>query len=93
MLPRITEVAPAGRHRLRLSFTDGVTATLDFLPLVSGRGGMLAQLEDEEFFARVRLDPEAGTIIWPNNVDFDPDVLHGMATGADAVSGVVASQG
>jgi hypothetical protein len=28
-------------------------------------------------FRQVRVDEELGTIVWPNGVDMDPDVLHG----------------
>ena len=34
-------------------------------------------LRDPDYFAQVRVDPEAGTIVWPNGVDLDPQVLHG----------------
>jgi hypothetical protein len=27
-------------------------------------------------FNAVRLDPEAGTLVWPNDADFDPAALH-----------------
>jgi hypothetical protein len=90
VLPRITEITLAGGHQLTLSFSDGVQATVDFRPLVFGRGGMLAALEDEAFFSQVRVDSEAGTVVWPNNVDFDPDVLYGMATGIGALPGIAA---
>jgi hypothetical protein len=29
----------------------------------------------------VAVDPEAGTLIWPNEVDLDPDVLYSLVTG------------
>jgi hypothetical protein len=29
----------------------------------------------------VKVDPEAGTIVWPNGVDLCPDVLYSEATG------------
>jgi hypothetical protein len=38
-------------------------------------------LQDIEFFAQVSVDPEAGTLCWPNGVDFCPDVLYAEATG------------
>jgi hypothetical protein len=34
-------------------------------------------LADPDFFARVRLDDELGTVVWPNGADLDPLVLHG----------------
>jgi hypothetical protein len=38
-------------------------------------------LEDAELFKQIQVDPEAGTIVWPNGVDFCPDVLYSLATG------------
>jgi hypothetical protein len=37
-------------------------------------------LHDEAFFARVTIDPEAGTLAWPNGVDLDPDMLYEAAS-------------
>jgi hypothetical protein len=33
--------------------------------------------KDPDYFARVSVDPEAGTVVWPNGLDLAPDVLHG----------------
>ena len=33
--------------------------------------------DDDVLFAQVRVDPETGTVAWPNGADLDPDVLHG----------------
>jgi hypothetical protein len=33
--------------------------------------------QDQQLFRQVRVDPELGTIVWPNGADMDPDVLHG----------------
>jgi hypothetical protein len=92
MFPRITDANHLGGHQLRLTFADGVQATLDFQPMVFRRGGVLAALEDESFFAQVHVNSEAGTVVWPNNVDFDPDVLYGIATGTGALPGIAAVQ-
>jgi hypothetical protein len=48
---------------------------------IVGRGGVFRDLEDVEFFKLVRVDHEAGKIVWPNGVDFCPDVLYNLATG------------
>jgi hypothetical protein len=69
------------RYRLELSFSDGVTGELDFEQRVVGRGGIFRPLEDVSFFGQVMVDPEAGTIVWPNEVDFCPDVLYSLVTG------------
>jgi hypothetical protein len=70
----VTAVEVIGDHRLRLTFADGVAGEVDF----RGREwkGVLAPLADAAFFAQVRVDAEAGTIAWPNGVDFAPEPLY-----------------
>ena len=81
MAPRINHVRWVGDYRLELEFTDGLRKEVDFKDRVVGRGGALAPLGDVEVFKQVHLEPEAGTIIWPNGVDFCPDVLYSLASG------------
>jgi len=81
MFPRITNVRHIQDYRLELTFADGVKVEMDFRSRVVGRGGVFAPLEDIEFFRGVRVDPEIGTLVWPNDVDLDPDVLYSQATG------------
>jgi len=81
MLPRVNRVRHTCDYRLELSFTDGTTGEVDFRQRIVGRGGVFRQLEDIEFFKQVQADPEAGTIVWPNGVDFCPEVLYSLATG------------
>jgi hypothetical protein len=81
MVPRVTQVRHIGEYRLELTFTDGTRGELDFKERVVGRGGVFTSLQDIEFFKQVRVDPEAGTIVWPNEVDFCPDVLYRLVTG------------
>ena len=40
---------------------------------------MFVALQDPDVFAQVTVDVEAGTIVWPNGVDLDPDVLYEAA--------------
>ena len=80
MFPRITRVRHIQNYRLELTFSNGVQAELDFAKRIIGRGGVFKRLEDIEFFSQAQVDPEIGTIVWPNDVDFDPDVLYSEAT-------------
>ena len=38
---------------------------------------MAEPLQDPAYFRQVHVDPELGTVVWPNGYDLDPDVLHG----------------
>ena len=43
--------------------------------------GIFAPLRDEKEFAKVRLHPELGMIVWPNGADLDPDLLYSRIAG------------
>ena len=82
MLPRVTAVRHVKGHRLALTFSDGTCGEVDLSDRILGRGGVFTLLENVTEFRRVRVDPEAGTVVWPNGVDFCPDVLYSEITGA-----------
>lgn len=73
----VVGVEVVGEHRLRLTFEDGTVGDVD----LSARDwrGVLQPLADPAYFARVRVDPEAGTIAWPNGVDLAPEPLYEAA--------------
>lgn len=81
MFPRISKVQHVRDYILRLTFSNGEIAELDLESRVRGRGGVFTPLEDVDYFAQVAVDPEARTLVWPNGVDLDPDVLYSEATG------------
>lgn len=80
MLKDIVEVRPLGGYRVRLRFEDGVEGELDLGKTIRFQG-VFAGLADEREFAKVRVDPELGTIVWPSGADLDPDVLYAAVTG------------
>lgn len=82
MSVRVTSVRHVRDYVLELHFGDGSHGEVDFRSRIVGRGGVFALLEKTEVFRQVHVDPEAGTIAWPNGVDFCPDTLHHEATGA-----------
>jgi Protein of unknown function (DUF2442) len=80
MLNDIVEVAHLGDYRLFLRFADGVAGEIDLGPLLQFTG-VFEPLRDPQFFALVRVNPDIGTIVWPNGADLCPDVLHHHLTG------------
>ena len=81
MFPRVRGVRHIQDYRLEITFSDGTVAELDFRRRIVGRGGVFLPLENLDFFCKVSVDREAGTLVWPNGVDFCPDVLYAEATG------------
>jgi hypothetical protein len=74
--PRITAVTVETRFLVALTFADGSTGSVDLGPWIEGRRGVFVPLHDPAFFRQVSVDHDAGTIVWPNGVDLDPDMLY-----------------
>lgn len=60
-----------------LTFADGYRASVDLHEDESDNLGVV--LRDPKAFRELRLDPELGTIAWPNGFDYDPDSLRMLA--------------
>jgi hypothetical protein len=84
-MTRITAVEPLHGYTLRIGFSDGSSRDVDLEPELWGP--MFEPLRDPDEFRKVTVDPELGTIVWPNGADLDPDVLHGdHAAGIDSAA-------
>lgn len=70
----IKQVVPADNYRLQVKFSTGEEGVFDLTPWLHGRG--YSQLRTPELFNQVQLDEVAGTICWPNGIDFDPLILY-----------------
>ena len=57
-----------------MRFSDGTTRRIDYPPVLEGQ--LLGPLKVMSVFNAVALDPEVGTLTWPNGADFDPTTLH-----------------
>ncbi len=77
----VVEARVVDAYRVELRFSDGVQGVVDLARRILGREGVFRPLEDPQFFRQVRVDPELGTIVWPNEADFCPDLLHRWALG------------
>ena len=76
-LPSVVGVAVVGDHVLRLLFSDGTVGDVNFS--AEWWTGVLEPLNDPGYFAQVRVDPEAGTIVWPDGLDLAPEPLYERA--------------
>jgi hypothetical protein len=74
-LIRIRAVTPLERFAVRLEFTDGTQRDVDLEPFLHGPI-FDPQRSDPNVFRSVRVDPRAGTLVWDNGADIDPDVLY-----------------
>lgn len=74
LIHRVVDFQKVGPFTLRVAFEDGTIQVIDFRPVLVGQ--IFGPLADPEAFDRVRLDSEAGTLVWPNGADFDPTTLH-----------------
>ena len=74
MMPRVIDARHAGGYRVWLRFVDGLSGEID----LEGElwGPVFVPLKDLAEFAKVRLEPDLGTIVWPNGADLAPEFLY-----------------
>jgi hypothetical protein len=76
MVLHIVEVDVCGPRSLDVRFNDGVRKKVDLTPLLTGP--VFELLKDPAYFARVVIDPQAGTVVWPNGADLAPEALYNL---------------
>ena len=79
MLKDIIYVQPLEDYRLHVRFEDGIEGVIDLVNLVKF-SGVFGPLRDRQYFLQVSVNPDLGTICWPNGADLDPDVLYAIVT-------------
>ncbi|HUP59048.1 MAG TPA: DUF2442 domain-containing protein [Thermoanaerobaculia bacterium] len=70
----VVEVRYVRDYTIWLRFQDGTSGDVDLRE--SLRGPVFEPLHDIEYFKRVSVDPEIGTIVWPNGADIAPETLY-----------------
>jgi hypothetical protein len=83
--PMLIEARPLDGHAVHVRFEDGTTADIDLSYLLD-YGGVFEPLRDSSYFAQLRADAEAGTIVWPNNADIAPETLYAHARSRTAAT-------
>jgi len=76
--PLLVDARVGDDHQVRVSFDDGLTTEVDLSYLLN-YGGVFEPLRDIGYFRQLRADPEAGTIVWPNEADIAPETLYERA--------------
>jgi hypothetical protein len=79
-LPSVIRAEYSGGFKIRLTFNDGVDATVDFSEWL--HGPIFEPLKDPAYFSRFFID--GGTVAWPNGADIAPETLHDEARSAAA---------
>ena len=72
---RVKAVEVLDGYKVNLTFTDDSKKIVDLEKFLRGR--IFEPIRrDRKLFEAVRVDDEAGTIVWPNGADIDPDALY-----------------
>ena len=75
MLYRINNAVAHQDHTVTITWSDGVTATVDLSPVIS-KGNVFAPLSDGVYFVeKMRIAQDRLGLEWPNRVDFSADGL------------------
>ena len=83
--PVLVEAQPLEGYMVHVRFEDGTTADVDLSYLLD-YGGVFEPLRDSAYFAQLRADAEAGTIVWPNDADIAPETLYAHAQSCAATT-------
>jgi len=70
----VIEVKYVSGFVLWLRFEDGTEGEIDLASEL--HGPVFEPLHDPAYFARVRVNPDTGTIEWPNGADLAPEFLY-----------------
>jgi hypothetical protein len=66
-------------HTVTITWSDGVTGVVDFLPIID-RGGWFTPLRDGNHFAATMIVLPAGAgLTWPEEIDYSADFLRRVA--------------
>jgi Protein of unknown function (DUF2442) len=74
----LLEATPTEGYAVHVRFEDSTSADVDLSYLLD-YGGIFDPLRDLEYFRQLKADPEAGTIVWPNEADIAPETLYSHA--------------
>lgn len=74
MFLHVLDVTWLKDHELKIEFDDGSMKRVDLSDELEGE--VFEPLRDPAYFRRVYVNPDTGTVEWPNGADFAPEFLH-----------------
>lgn len=75
MLHDVVEARAVGSCRVFIRFDDGLSGEVDLARIITF-DGVFAALRAENRFAELCVNPDTGTICWPNGADIAPETLY-----------------
>lgn len=82
MFLHIRDTKHAGQYKLRVTFNDGAVKIVDLYHELEGP--IFEPLKDIALFRQAAVNPDTGTVEWPNGADFAPEFLYEIGTPAEA---------
>lgn len=82
MFLHVTEARYINNYQVELRFNNGRQGIADLTSALNGP--MFEPLKDLAEFAKIRVDAELETVVWPNGADFAPEYLYYQAFKNDA---------
>jgi Protein of unknown function (DUF2442) len=70
----VIEVRYVSGYTVWIRFEDGTEGEVDLSTEL--HGPVFEPLRESTYFARVRVNPDTGTIEWPNGADLAPEFLY-----------------
>ena len=74
VIPRVIDARHAGNFRIWLRFADGLTGEIDIERELWGP--VFEPLKDLSEFAKLYVDAECRTVVWPYRADLAPEFLY-----------------
>lgn len=90
MLTKVTSLKVVAPYGLDIRFNDGSGGVHDCASLIETGNGLVKDLADPAYFARVFLDFGAPT--WPNSVDMDAEWLRREMIAAGELQASIAAE-
>ncbi|MCH1627235.1 DUF2442 domain-containing protein [Fredinandcohnia sp. SECRCQ15] len=81
---RVLSFYPTKTFKLILEFENSDYRLLDMREFLHNKEGLMKEIiNDIEVFMTAKLDEVAGTVMWANDVDFDPGILYESSISLD----------